>query len=92
MSDTNLLSGKLTIANDSIGLAVIKMNGISETLPFKCTIVHSSFAMNTRMDVNNWNALNALASLNKVCKILHTGADRVPKTSSDVTLNISSIF
>jgi len=75
MSDTKLLSGKLLIENDSIGAAVIKMNGISETVPFKYTITNNTFAMNANMDITNWNALDALASLNKVCEILHTGAD-----------------
>jgi hypothetical protein len=37
-------------------------------------------------------SLDALASLHKICEALHTAADEVSKTSSDVTLNISSIF
>jgi hypothetical protein len=40
------------------------------------------------MDITNWNPLDALASLNKVCEILHTGRDGVSKTWSDVALNI----
>jgi hypothetical protein len=48
--------------------------------------------MNATMDVSNWNALEALASLNKVCEALHTGSDGVSKTWSEVTLNITSEF
>ncbi|MFT5256779.1 MAG: hypothetical protein ACI9KF_000401 [Arenicella sp.] len=92
MNDTKLLSGKLLIENDSIGAALIKMNGISETVPFKYTITNNTFAMNANMDITNWNALDALASLNKVCEILHTGADGVSKTWSDVALNITTKF
>ena len=92
MSDTKLLSGKLLIENDSIGAAVIKMNGISETVPFKYSITNNTFAMNATMDITNWNALDALASLNKVCEILHTGSDGVSKTWSDVALNITTKF
>lgn len=92
MSDTKLLSGKLLIENDSIGAALIKMNGISETVPFKYTITNNTFAMNANMDITNWKALDALASLNKVCEILHTGADGVSKTWSDVALNITTKF
>ena len=92
MSDTKLLSGKLMIENDSIGAAVIKMNGISERVPFKYTIIDNTFAMNATMDVTNWDALDALASLNKVCEILHTGSDGISKTWSDVALNISTKF
>ena len=92
MSNTKLLSGKLTIENDSIGSAMIQMNGVSEKVPFKYTIVENTFAMSATMDVSKWNALDALASLNKVCEALHTGADGVSKTWSDVALNITSKF
>jgi hypothetical protein len=37
-------------------------------------------------------SLDALASLHKMYEALHTAADGVSKTSSDVTLNISWIF
>ena len=92
MSDTKLLSGKLNIENDSIGSATIKMNGVSKKVPFKYTIVNNTFAMSGKMDVSNWNALDALASLNKVCEALHTGSDGVSKTWSEVALNITTKF
>lgn len=92
MDKTKLLSGKLTIENDSIGAATINMNGVSEKVPFKYTIVDNTFAMSATMDVSNWNALDALASLNKVCEILHTGSDGISKTWSEVGLNITSKF
>lgn len=92
MSSTKLLSGKLMIENDSIGSATIKMNGISEKVPFKYTIVENTFALSATMDISNWNALDALASLNKVCEALHTGSDGISKTWSDVALSITSKF
>jgi len=92
MDATKLLSGKLIIENDSIGSATIKMNGVSEKIPFNYTINNNTFAMSAKMDVSNWNALEALASLNKVCEILHTGSDGVSKTWSEVILKISSKF
>ena len=92
MSDTKLLSGKLMIETDSTGTAAIKMNGVTEKVPFKYTIVANTFAMSATMDVSNWKALDALASLNKICEALHTGADGVSKTWSDVALNIVTKF
>ncbi|MDX6746813.1 YceI family protein [Polaribacter sp. PL03] len=92
MSNTKLLSGKLMIENDSIGSAMINMNGVSEKIPFKYTIVNNTFAMSATMDISNWKALDALASLNKVCEALHTGSDGISKTWSDVALNITSKF
>lgn len=92
MEKTKLLSGKFAIENDSIGVVTINMNGISEKVPFKYTITNNTFAMNATMDVSNWNALDALASLNKVCEVLHTGSDGISKTWSEVALNISTKF
>lgn len=92
MSNTKLLSGKLMIENDSIGSATIKMNGVSGKLPFKYTIVNNTFTMSATMNIEEWKALDALASLNKICEALHTGTDGVSKTWSDVAINITSKF
>ena len=92
MDNTKLLSGKLIIENDTTGVAEIKMNGITNKVPFTYTIADKTFSMQAAMDINNWNAAAALESLNKVCYDLHKGADGVSKTWSDVALNISSTF
>jgi hypothetical protein len=92
MEDTKLLSGKLTLTDDTTGIAEIKMNGISQNVPFTYTIVDKAFNMQAVIDVNNWNASEALASLNTVCIDLHKGADGVSKTWSEVALNITSTF
>jgi hypothetical protein len=92
MDNTKLLSGKFVIENDSIGYTNIKMNGITEKVPFTYTVVGSTFAMSATMDITKWNATAALESLNKVCYDLHKGADGVSKTWSDVALNITSEF
>ncbi len=44
------------------------------------------------MNVNNWDAKNALTSLNNECKDLHKGTDGVSKTWEEVAINISSTF
>ena len=92
MDNTKLLSGKLLLTDDTSGVAEIKMNGISKKVLFNYTIVDRTFNMKATMDVNNWNASNALASLNKVCLDLHRGADGISITWSEVALNISTIF
>ncbi|MGK0329140.1 MAG: hypothetical protein ACJAYY_001350 [Paraglaciecola sp.] len=92
MENTALLSGKLMITDDTAGIAEIKMNGITKEVPFTYTIVDKTFSMTSTMDVTNWKATKALASLNKICELLHTGADGVSKTWSDVSLNITSTF
>jgi hypothetical protein len=92
MDNTKLLSGKLMLTDDTNGIAEIKMNGISQKVPFTYTVVDKTFNMKAVMDVNNWNASAALASLNTVCLDLHRGADGVSKTWSEVALNITSKF
>ena len=92
MENTELLSGKLMISDDTNCIAEIKMNGITRQVPFTYTVEGKTFNMISTMDVTNWQATEALASLNKVCELLHTGADGVSKTWSEVSLNITSTF
>ena len=42
------------------------------------------------MDLKNWNAIDALNALNKVCFDLHKGADGVSKTWEDVAIEIET--
>lgn len=92
MDNTKLLSGKLMLNDDTNGTATITMNGESKDVPFTYTISGKTFNMKATIDVNTWNASAALASLNKVCEVLHTGGDGVSKTWSEVGLNITSTF
>lgn len=92
MDNTKLLSGKLTITDDANGVAEIKMNGVTEKVPFTYTIADNKFSMQATMDITNWNASAALASLNKECEDLHKGTDGISKTWSDVALNITTTF
>lgn len=92
MDNTKLLSGKLLLSDATNGIADIKMNGISQKVPFTYSIVDRTFNMKAVIDVNNWNASKALASLNNVCLDLHRGADGISKTWSEVTLNITTVF
>jgi hypothetical protein len=92
MDNTKLLSGKLLLTDTTNGVVEIKMNGVSQKVPFKYSIVDRVFNMKASMDVNDWNASKALASLNNVCLDLHRGADGISITWSEVTLNITTIF
>jgi hypothetical protein len=90
--DTSLLSGTLEISTASTGIATIKMNGITDKVPFEYTINDNVFSMKSTLDINKWNAKAAIASLNKVCEELHKGADGISKTWDEVSLNITSTF
>ena len=92
MDNTSLLSGKLTITDDTTGIASITMNGITADLAFTYTINDKEFKLNATMNLDNWNAQKAVDSLNLVCKDLHKAADGVSKTWSDVAINITTVF
>lgn len=92
MDNTKLLSGKLNLTDDSNGIASITMNGITADLPFTYTLEGKEFKLTSTMNLNNWNAQKAIASLNVACKDLHKGKDGVSKTWNEVAINITSVF
>ncbi|NVJ89094.1 MAG: YceI family protein [Flavobacteriaceae bacterium] len=92
MTNTKTLTGYLTIKDDTNGVAKLTMNNETKDVPFTYTIKGNTFNMQATIDINTWNAGAALASLNKICEVLHAGADGVSKTWSDVALNITSTF
>lgn len=92
MENTQLLSGTFKLENDSVGYVNMTMNGITKKLPFNYTIDGKAFAMQTKMDILNWNAQSSIDSLNAVCKDLHKGLDGVSKTWAEVAIDIKSTF
>ena len=92
MDNTKLLSGKLTISDDTNGIASITMNGVTADLPFTYTLIGKEFKLNATMNLETWNAQNAVKSLNAICKDLHKAADGISKTWNEVEINITSTF
>ena len=92
MDNTNLVTGKLNLSDDSNGIASITMNGVTADLPFSYTIEGKEFKLNATMNLDNWNAQKAVDSLNVVCKDLHKAADGISKTWNEVAINITSVF
>lgn len=92
MDNTKLLSGKLNLSDNTNGIASITMNGVTADLPFTYTLEGKEFKLNATMNLDNWNAQNAIDSLNVVCKELHKAADGISKTWNEVAINITSVF
>lgn len=89
MLNTDLIKGTIKF-NDGKYVASITMNDVTENLPLEFSITDERrVTMKATMDLKKWNALDALATLNKVCFDLHKGADGVSKTWEDVEIAIS---
>lgn len=92
MLDTELLKGTIKHNNGSY-VASLTMNGVTNDLPLEVTVTDERrVTMTGTINLKDWDALGALASLNKVCFELHKGADGVSKTWEDVALEVSTFL
>lgn len=90
MLNTDLIKGKIKYVNDKCS-ASLTMNGVTTDLPLNVTITDERrVKMTGVIDLKNWKALDALASLNKVCFDLHKGSDGVSKTWEDVAVEVDT--
>lgn len=86
MKDTELISGTFKSEGDKCSIDVT-LNGETANIPLEyekdadLKIIFSGV-----MDLEKWNALEAVASLNKACEALHTGPDGVSKTWNEVAV------
>ena len=70
------------------GIVSVKMNGVSWDTAFKYTVTNNVLTMTTNINTNNWNAQDAIASINKACEEKHKGEDGVSKTWPDVDVSV----
>jgi len=90
MVDTAFLKGTIKYINNKYA-ASLTMNGVTSDIPLDIEITDERRVKLTgTMNLKDWNALDALASLNKVCFDLHKGADGVSKTWEDVAIEVNT--
>lgn len=85
MKDTEVIKGTLKVAGDSCSID-LTMNGATVNVPLETAVSGETFTVKGVLDLEKWNALDAVASINKACEALHTGADGVSKTWSEVAV------
>ncbi len=90
MDQTELLSGKLQVQNDTLIKASLKMNGVTKTIPLTYFLSGQLLSIRGKMDILDWNAQTALASLHEQCEEKHTGNDGISKTWSEVDIAVES--
>tara|TARA_R110002049_G_scaffold329_17_gene1914 strand:+ start:9236 stop:9877 length:642 start_codon:yes stop_codon:yes gene_type:complete len=88
MENTELISGVFKVAGENNCYIKLTLNGKTENILLDHTMNgENSFSFSGVMNLENWDALNAVASINKACEALHTGKDGVSKTWSEVTVH-----
>ena len=92
MVNTATLSGTISLTDAANGTVALNMNGMTADLPITVAIAENTATINGVIDLKNWNALQALASLNEVCFDLHKGPDGVSKTWEDVAIEVVATF
>jgi len=90
MKNTQVISGTITMNNETSGSVELTMNGISQVLPITYIISDQMVTIEALMDLDNWQAQLALEALNTVCKDLHSGDDGIPKTWSEVKIEVAT--
>jgi len=86
MEATLSLTGTLNLKNDGTGDIDLLMNGVQQKIPVTYIASGQLVEINGTMNLDDWNAQPALASLAKSCFEQHKGPDGESKTWNEVTV------
>ncbi len=93
MDQAEMISGTFKFDAEKKCTVSLKMNGVTTDLPLAYTVTDKKRVNFTGvMNLENWNALDAVASLSEVCFDLHKGADGVSKTWTEVAIEASTVL
>jgi hypothetical protein len=88
MENTELISGVFKVEGGNKCSIDVTLNGTTQNIPLEYSTVNDTqFIFDGVMELGDWNALDAVASINKACEALHTGKDGVSKTWSEVAVH-----
>ena len=91
MDNTEFISGTFKFDDAKKCSIDLKLNGVTANLPMEYSVSEGRrVSFSGVMNLETWNALDAVASLNKACEALHTGKDGVSKTWNDVAIEAST--
>jgi hypothetical protein len=86
MEATLSLTGTLNLNNDGTGDIDLLMNGVQKKIPVTYIASGQLVEISGTMNLDDWNAQPALASLAKACFEQHKGPDGESKTWNEVTV------
>ena len=93
LKNTELISGEFKVAADNTCSIAVLLNGKTANIPLEYTSTSdTSMSFDGVMNLENWDALAAVASINKACEALHTGSDGVSKTWSEVAVHATVLI
>lgn len=91
MKDPEFLAGEIHTKN-GVTTIFITINSITKEIPVTTSYENKKYSVNGVLNLEDFNAQEALASINKACYDLHKGADGVSKTWSEVAISGSILF
>jgi hypothetical protein len=87
MTNTEFITGVFHVSDNDTCAIDVTLNGETSSISLTPEMVSDTeYLFKGTMELENWKALNAVSSLNEACKVLHTGADGVTKTWSEVAV------
>ena len=90
MDNTINLTGTISMKDDTSGTIELNMNGITYQFPITCFIDGQMVSIEGVLNLENWNLLPAIESLNKVCFDQHKAQDGISKTWSEVKIEANT--
>jgi hypothetical protein len=91
LKNSELISGTLNFKEGKC-LLTIKLNDVEKQLPVTHEFKDNHFSLNSIIDLADFNAEGAVASINKACYDLHKGKDGVSKTWNEVEISGTVLF
>jgi polyisoprenoid-binding protein YceI len=90
LTNTSLLTGKVISMKDGKAELLLNLNDVESVVVGSYTLDGGDFRFTATLDLTQFDALNGVESLNKVCEDLHIGADGVSKLWEVVDLSFET--
>lgn len=84
--NTDTIKGELLTANRKNGLLSLEMNTMTNDVGYTYELKNDTLVMHTKINLENWDGTEALASLNQECYQLHMGTDGISKLWPEVAI------
>jgi len=90
--NTENITGKINAINNGEAEVSITLNDKTVNVVGKVTVEGEKVSMEATIDMNDFEGLGAIASLNEVCSAKHTDEDGVSKLWPDVSIIVSTVL